>query len=200
MMTVQISEQTLITRASKGDLDAFNQLVLNYQDIAYRHASALTGDPDSAEDIMQESFIKVFQNMSGFRGGSFRAWLLKILANTSRDQWRRTKRHPTIPLFPQDEDGEEIEAPAWLADPTSSIETTVQQREESHQQYRTLDGLPTVYRSVITLIDVNELDYAEAAEILRVPLGTVKSRLARARMQMKDKLQGNLNLSLSWAM
>lgn len=192
-MTAQFSEQVLVANASNGDLEAFNQLVLNYQDTAYRYASALADDPDLAEDITQESFIKAFQNMSGFRGGSFRAWLLKIIANTFRDQWRRTRRHPTTPLFPQDEDGEEVESPAWLADPTSSIETTVQQREESHQLYRTLDELPTMYRSVITLIDVCDLDYSEAAQILQVPLGTVKSRLARARMQMKDKLQGNLN-------
>ncbi len=199
MTTAQISEQVLAANASNGDLEAFNQLVLCYQDVAYRYASALADDPNSAEDITQESFIKAFQNMSGFRGGSFRAWLLKIVANTSRDQWRWTKRHPTTPLFPQGEDGEEVESPAWLADPAASVESTVQGNEESRHLYRMLDELPAPYRRVITLIDVYELDYTEAAQILQVPLGTVKSRLARARMQMKDKLQGNLNMTLSWA-
>ena len=199
MVTAQISEQTLVANASKGDMEAFNQLVLNYQDIVYRYANNLAEDPDSAEDITQESFIKAFQNIGGYRGGSFRAWLLKIVANTSRDQWRRIKRHPSVALFPEGEYGDEIESPAWLADPTTSVESTVQGNEESRRLYRLLDELPASYRSVITLIDLYELDYTEAAQILHIPLGTVKSRLARARMQMKDKLQGALNMSLSWA-
>lgn len=196
MVTAQFSEQTLVADASKGDVEAFNQLVLNYQDIAYRYANNLVDDPDSAEDIVQESFIKAFQNIGGFRGGSFRAWLLKIVANTSRDQWRRIKRHPSVALFPEGEYGDEIESPAWLADPTTSVESTVQGNEESRRLYRLLDELPVSYRSVITLIDLYELDYTEAAQILHIPLGTVKSRLARARMQMKDKLPGPLNMSL----
>ncbi len=189
MITAQFSEQTLIANASKGDVEAFNQLVLNYQDIACRYANSLVDDPNSAEDIAQESFIKAFQSIGGFRGGSFRAWLLKIVANTSRDKWRRIKRHPGVALFPENEYGDEIESPAWLADPTASVESTVQGNEESRRLYRLLDELPASYRSVITLIDLYELDYTETAQILRIPLGTVKSRLARARIAKKDKLQ-----------
>jgi len=189
MLTAQFSEQIVVVNAMKGDLEAFNQLVLQYQDVAYRYANALTNDPDSAEDVTQESFIKAFQNIKGLRGGSFRAWLLKIVTNTAHDRLRRLKRHPAIPLFPEDEDGEEIESPAWLADPGASVETTVQQKEVSSQLERMLDELPEIYRSVITLIDLYELDYIETAEILKVPVGTVKSRLARARIQMKEKLR-----------
>jgi len=199
MLTARSFEQGLISNATNGDLDAFNQLVLTYQNIAYHHANALVGDPDSAEDIMQESLIKAFQNIGSFRGGSFRAWLLKIVTNTSHDLWRRTKRHLTSPLFPENEDGEEFESPVWIADPTASVEATVQQNEEARHLYRMLDELPAFYRSVITLIDVYELDYTEAAEILHIPLGTVKSRLARARMQMRDKLHGALHISLGLA-
>ena len=199
MLAAQFSEQTLVANATKGDLDAFNQLVLNYQDTAYRYASSLTDDPDAAEDITQESFIKAFQNIGSFRGGSFHAWLLKIVANTSRDQWRRIKRHPSVALFPEGEYGDEIESAGWLADPTTSVETTVQQREESHQLYRILDELPDAYRRVITLIDVCDLDYSETAQILQVPLGTVKSRLARARLQMKEKLKGATHISFAIA-
>lgn len=199
MLPTRSSEQALVANASKGDLDAFNQLVLSYQDIAYRYASALADDPDSAEDITQESFIKAFQNISGFRGGSFRAWLLKIVTNTSHDWSRRIRRHPVSPLFPEDKDGDEIESSVWLADPGASVEATLQQKEESRRLYCVLNELPVAYRSVITLIDLYELDYSEVAQILHIPLGTVKSRLARARMQMKDKLQGTLHMSLSWA-
>ena len=198
-MITQPSEQMLIASASNGDLEAFNQLVLNYQDVVYRYANALANDSDSAEDTTQESFIKAFQNIIRFRGGSFRGWLLKIVTNTSRDQFRRTKRHPMDPLFPEDEDGEAIESPAWLADPTASVDAKVQGNEETHHLYRMLDELPDSYRRVITLIDLYELDYTEAAQILHILLGTVKSRLARARMQMKEKLKGTIHISFAIA-
>jgi RNA polymerase sigma-70 factor (ECF subfamily) len=200
MQMAQSFEEQLINSASNGDLEAFNQLVLSYQNIAFRYANSLVDDPALAEDITQESFIKAFQHINSFRGSSFRAWLLTIVKNTSHDKRRWNRRHVTVFLFPEDKDGEEIESPAWIVDPNASVETTVQGNEESHRLYRMLDELPAPYRSVITLIDVYELDYTEAAQILHIPLGTVKSRLARARMQMKHKLEGNLNMSLSWAM
>lgn len=185
-------DEAMLTRsASDGDLEAFNQLVLRYQNMAYNHAYALLGDVSLAEDITQESFIKAFQAMNTFRGDSFRSWLLKIVTNSAYDSYRRSRRHPTQPLFPQDEDGEEIESPVWLIDTMSSVQDRVEENELSKDIYKMLDELPDVYRSVLTLIDIDELDYAEAAEALRVPVGTVKSRLARARLQMRSKLRGN---------
>lgn len=192
------AEEAFIENASNGDLEAFNQLVLIYQNIAYNHARALLGDPVSAEDATQESFIKAFQNLSDFRGGSFRAWLLKIVTNSAYDILRRSHRHPTEPLFPEDDHGEEIESPVWLTDPSASVQEKVEEKEFSHDIYTTLDELPDVYRSVLTLIDVYELDYTEAAHILQVPLGTIKSRLARARSQMKKRLQDLLKPSTSF--
>ena len=182
------AERALSERAARGDLDAFNQLVLMYQSLAYNHAYALLGDPALSEDATQESFIKAFENIGGYRGGSFRAWLLKIVTNSAYDLLRRSRRHPTQPLFPEDEDGEEVESPAWLADPAASVQATVEGNEDAKRLYQLIDELPDVYRSVLTLIDIHELDYTEAAQILNVPLGTVKSRLARARLQMKEKL------------
>lgn len=199
MQMTQSFEEQLITSASNGDLEAFNQLVLSYQNIAFRYANSLVDDPVSAEDITQESFIKAFQHINTFRGSSFRAWLLTIVKNTSHDKRRWNSRHATISLFPKDMDGEEIESPVWIIDTNAFVEPTIQRSEESHRLYQILDELPAPYRSVITLIDIYELDYIEAAQILHIPLGTVKSRLARARIQMKHKLQGNLNMSFSWA-
>jgi RNA polymerase sigma-70 factor, ECF subfamily len=187
--STQLDDALLVRQAVSGDLDAFNQLVLAYQNMAYNNAYALLGDMDLAEDATQESFIKAFQGMNQFRGGSFRGWLLKIVTNSAYDLLRRSHRHPTQPLFPEDENDEEIESPAWLADPNASLQESVEQIQESTQLYKMLDELPEVYRSVITLIDINELDYSEAAEALSVPVGTVKSRLARARLQMQKKLQ-----------
>ena len=186
-------EQTLVTLAAQGDLDAFNQLVLTYQNMAYHHAFSLLGDSDQAEDATQESFIKAFQAINGFRGGSFRGWLLRIVTNSTYDMLRRSRRHPTQPLFPVDDEGEEVESAAWLADPNASVQRTVERNELSKDIYRVLDELPDAYRSVLTLIDVHDLDYTEAAQALKIPIGTVKSRLARARLQMQEKLRGNLN-------
>lgn len=184
-----ITEEILIEHAASGDLDAFNQLVLNYQDMAYSQAYALMGDPDSASDATQEAFIKAFQAINGFRGGSFRGWLFKIVTNSVYDILRRARRHPNQPLFPEDEHGEEIESAPWLVEPSASVQDEVEQREFSSDLYKMLDELPATYRSVITLIDINEMDYAEAAEVLSVPIGTIKSRLARARLQLQKKLR-----------
>ena len=160
---------------------------------------AFVGDSDLAEDITQESFIKAFHKISGFHGGSFRAWLLKIVTNTAYDRLRSMRRNPTISLYPADGEGEEYETPHWLVDQTASVEETVQRNEETRCLYRLLDQLPAAYRTVVTLIDLYELDYAEAAEVLRIPLGTVKSRLTRARMQLRDRCQYTPHISFDTA-
>jgi RNA polymerase sigma-70 factor (ECF subfamily) len=186
--SVQFEEPIWLKQAMAGDVHAFNQLVLHYQNAAYSQAYALLGDSDAAEDAVQESFIKAFQAINSYRGGSLRSWLLRIVTNSAYDMMRHVRRHPNQSLFPLDENGEEIESASWLRDPSVSIENTVEQNELSATIYELLDQLSPAYRSVITLVDINELDYTEAAEVLRVPIGTVKSRLARARLQMQEKL------------
>lgn len=188
-LAMQTTEDDLVNMAVQGDLDAFNQLVLTYQDMVYNHARALLGDPDSAEDAVQDSFIKAFQNLQGFRGGSFRSWLLRIVTNSAYDMLRRSGRRPTQPLYPEDQDGNEVESPAWLADPSASVEESAERNEEANHIYQVLDELPEVYRVILTLIDLYEFDYMEAARSLQIPIGTVKSRLARARLQMQAKLR-----------
>lgn len=193
MEQLLISEEVLIKKSAKGSLEAFNQLVLRYQDLAYNFARSLVDDPAAAEDNTQESFIKAFQNMRTFRGGSFRSWLLRIITNTTYDSIRRAKHLPTQPLFPEDEYGEEYDTPAWLVDPSASVEESVEQNESAARLHQLVDELPEKYRKVLILVDINELDYSEVAEVLNVPLGTVKSRLARARLQMREKLQAEAN-------
>ena len=181
-------DANLIESAAAGDLEAFNQLVLRYQNLAYSHAYGMLGNPAQAEDATQESFIKAFQAINTFRGPSFRAWLLKIVTNSAYDVLRRSHRHPTQPLLPEDENGDEIESAAWLVDPSADVQEVVEQHELSKQIYQALGELPEAFRSVLTLIDVNEMGYEEASEALNIPLGTVKSRLARARLQLQQKL------------
>lgn len=188
-METQSMEGLLVFSAANGDLNAFNQLVLTYQDIAYRHAYAIMGDPDEAEDVTQESFIKAFQSIGSYRGGFFRAWLLRIISNTSFDRLREIRNHPSTPLFPQDPDAGEYESPKWLRDPALSVEAQVENKEEATRLDRMLDEIPEVYRHILILIDVHNLDYAEAAQALHIPVGTVKSRLARARLKIIQKLR-----------
>jgi RNA polymerase sigma-70 factor (ECF subfamily) len=180
---------SLIERTVHGDLEAFNQLVLAYQDQAYNHAHAILGDQAQAEDATQEGFIRAFQKIAQFRGGSFRAWMLRIVTNTAYDHWRRANRWQSVPLFPEDDDGEEIDSSPWLIDPALSVEALVEQNELTRHIQAKLDELPAAYRSVINLVDLYELDYKEAADILQVPIGTIKSRLARARLLMQEKLK-----------
>jgi RNA polymerase sigma-70 factor, ECF subfamily len=184
-------EQRLISNALIGDLGAFNELVLANQSMAYNHALALLGNPALAEDATQESFLKAFKALHSFRQGSFRGWLLRIVTNTSYDQIRKSKRHPLQPLFFENEHGEDMDAAAWLVDPNASVQHTVEQNAESQEIYKMIGELPEGYRSVFLLIDLHELDYGEVARALQIPLGTVKSRLARARMQMREKLKNN---------
>lgn len=188
---LQKDEETLVMAASNGDLDAFNQLVLTHQDLAYQHAYSLLGDQASAEDITQDSFIKAFQALNGFRGGSFRGWLLRIVTNSAYDILRRSQRRPTQPLFPEDDNGEELESAFWLADPNASVQEAMEHKELSEEIRALLEQLPEAYRNVLVLVDLYQFDYVEAAETLRIPVGTVKSRLARARLQMTERLKTN---------
>ncbi len=187
-------EQTLVSSASKGDLDAFNDLVLKYQDLIYNLAYAILGDRDPSEDATQETFISAFQHLGSFRGGSFRGWLMRIATNTCYDFLRAIRRRPTVALLPEDADGNEIESLTWLADPHPSAEAEIERDEFSQILYRRVDELPTQFRAVITLIDLNGIDYAEAAQALGIPIGTVKSRLARARLRMKEGLSQDLTV------
>jgi RNA polymerase sigma-70 factor (ECF subfamily) len=181
-------ESLLTLKASKMDLDAFNLLVLKYQNLVYYHAYALLGDPYTAEDATQESFIKAFRHMGNFRGGAFRPWILKITTNTCYDKLRKSNRFTQSALFFENEYGEEQDSPAWVADPAASVQTAFEQKELSENLYHMIDELPSNYRSALTLVDVYEMDYATAAQILKVPLGTLKSRLTRARFLMRNKL------------
>jgi len=185
-----MDEPGLIQAAKKGDLQAFNRLVLGYQDMVYNQAFRMMGEIESAEDATQDAFILAFRHIRGFRGGSFKAWLLRIVTNVCYDELRRRKRRPTVALEPMDENEEEIESPHWLADPNESPEEVSERREMSLALQQCLDQLPIEFKTVVVLVDVQGLDYEEAAQVIHKPLGTVKSRLARARSRMRDCLRG----------
>jgi len=185
-----MDETELIHAARQGDIDAFNRLVLLYQDMVFTQALRMLGEAAPAEDVAQEAFLSAYRNLVYYRGGSFRAWLLRIASNLCYDELRRRKRRPTVPLEPQDEAGEEIENPHWSIDPGELPEDRLERAELERAIQRCLDNLPEDFRQVVVLIDLQGLDYSEAAQAMRKPLGTIKSRLARARFRLRECLEG----------
>ena len=185
-----MDETALINLAQRGDLDAFNRLVLAYQDQVYNHALRVMGETAAAEDATQEAFISAYRNLGGYRGGSFRAWLLRIVTNACYDELRRRKRRPSTPLEPLDEDGEEVESPRWMVDLKDLPEDEIGRQELARAIQHCLNSLPADFRAAVVSVDLQGLDYAEVSQVLRVPLGTVKSRLARARLRLRDCLRG----------
>jgi RNA polymerase sigma-70 factor (ECF subfamily) len=185
-----MDEVALIRDAQRGDLTSFNRLVLAYQDAVYNQAYRMLGENQAADDAAQETFISAYRHIHTYRGGSFRAWLLRIVTNACYDELRHRKRHPTTPLEPMDDSGEEIESPQWIADPAESPEDTLQRAELGEAIQHCIEQLPAEFRAVVILVDVQGLDYSEASAAISKPLGTVKSRLARARLRLRDCLQG----------
>jgi RNA polymerase sigma-70 factor (ECF subfamily) len=185
-----MDEPALIHDAQHGNLEAFNSLVLAYQDALYNTALRILGDEELAEDAVQEAFLSAFRALNSYRGGSFRAWLLRTVTNACYDELRRKKRRPTTPLEPETADGDEVESPRWLTDPHASPEESLDQAELEHAIQHCLENLPTDFRTVVVLADIQGLDYSEIAEVVKTPLGTIKSRLARARLRLRECLQG----------
>ena len=186
-----MDELALVRAALDGDLDAFNRLVLAYQDMAFNLAYRMLSDEDSAEDVTQTAFISAYTHLKDYRGGSFKAWLMRMVTNACYDELRRRQRRPTVPLTPMDDDEEEeIESPAWLADPSASPEEQVSAGELDRAVQHCLEDLPDNFRSVVVMVDVEGMDYQEVANVIGKPLGTIKSRLARARLKLRDCLQG----------
>ena len=194
MTLEQADEDKLITAAQRGNLGAFNELVLAYQDRVYNLAYRIMGDPASASDATQEAFISAFDHIEGFRGkypSSFKSWLMRIVSNACYDELRRRKRHPTTSI--EDFEIEEEANPALVSD-TESPEEAAEREEVAHALEAGIQTLPADQRITLVLADVQGLSYQEIAEATDVPLGTVKSRLARARGKLRDYLrdQGEL--------
>jgi len=184
-----MDEAALIRDAQHGDLDAFNGLVLAYQDAIYNTALRILSDEDLAADATQEAFLSAFRSLSSFRGGSFRGWLMRTVTNACYDEFRRKRRRPTTPLEPVTDDNEEMDTSRWLTDPAMSPEEQFETAELEHAIQHCLDALPVEFRAVVVLADVQMLDYSEVAAALKKPLGTIKSRLARARLKLRECLQ-----------
>ncbi|MBZ0277276.1 MAG: sigma-70 family RNA polymerase sigma factor [Anaerolineae bacterium] len=181
------NEQTLIRQALRGSLDAFNTLVLAYQDGVYSAAYRIMGESASAADATQETFITAYRRLSTYRGGSFRAWLLRIATNTCYDELRRRKRRPASSL--EDLPGAESDDGLPLPDPGDTPEQITQQNELNRALEDCIRALQADQRLVLVMSDVEGFSYQEIADSAGVNLGTVKSRLSRARAGVRQCMQ-----------
>jgi RNA polymerase sigma factor (sigma-70 family) len=181
-----MDEQALIDSARKGDVRAFNHLVPLYQSMAYNLAYRILGDPDAASDATQDAFVSAFKAMRKFRGGSFKAWILRIVTNACYDQLRSKQRRPTESLDALAIDQDHI---SYLHDRSEKPDEYVERRELNRTIQSAIQALPLEQRTIVVLSDVQGLSYQEISEITGISLGTVKSRLSRGRARLRDLLQ-----------
>ena len=186
---VQRRDLILLERARSGDLDAFNDLVVLYQDQLFALVVRMVPDRDQASDAVQEAFFSAFRNMHTFRGGSVKAWLNRICVNAAMDTQRAKKRRPVQP-YPELED-DSWQPPAGVdADP----ERTAVLAERTRELNAALSMITDDQRAAIVLYDVEGYDYAEIAEMTGVSLGMVKSRIHRGRLALRDRLEARMEL------
>lgn len=180
-------DDDLLLRARAGDLDAFNLLVLRHERAVFNVCLRILRDVPAAEDATQDTFIRAWGNLESFRGDAVRPWLFKIATNRSFDLLRVRNRRTATSL---DAEPFEIE-PIWTAGgtPDEAPEAGALRKELGIQLERALAQLPEDQRTVVILSDIQGLDYQEVAEATGAALGTVKSRLSRARSRLRQVLR-----------
>ncbi len=182
-------EAAVIQRAVAGDRAAFAQLMEHYQSACYGLAWRLLSDADKAADATQDAFIHAYRAIGSYRGGVFRSWLLRITANASYDILRRQQRRPTTTLPDPDEGAPELPDPGA---PNPVAEAT---RTELYRHLEVALGkLPTDQRTAIVLCDVYGMDYNEVSAMTQSALGTVKSRIHRGRLRLRELMEEHREL------
>ena len=187
-------ELALVARAKAGNADAFEPLVLENQSKVYNLALRMMGNPSDAEDAAQEAFVKAWNSLKDFRGDSrFSVWLYRLTNNVCIDLLRKQKRQTAISLSQENDDGEEMEL--MIPDGRLSPEEEAERKELQEQIRAALANLPDEWRSILVLRELNGLSYEELAETLNLEVGTVKSRLNRARKKLCAELIQSGNFS-----
>jgi RNA polymerase sigma-70 factor (ECF subfamily) len=186
---IQRRDLILLEQARDGSLDAFNSLVECYQDHLYALVARMVPDRDQASDAVQEAFFSAYRNLRSFRGGSVRSWLSRIAINAAMDQQRLKKRRPSQP-YP------ELEDDTWQppAGPEADPERIALHGERGRVLAAALASITPDQRHAIVMFDVEGYDYAEIAELTGVSLGTVKSRIHRGRLALRELLEGSMGL------
>jgi RNA polymerase sigma-70 factor, ECF subfamily len=182
-------EEAVVARAAAGDRTAFTQLMEHYQNACYGLAWRLLNDADQAADATQDAFVHAYRAIGSFRGGIFRSWLLRITANASYDILRRQQRRPTTTL-PDPEEGEAELPDAGAVNPVAEATKS----ELYRHLERALRLLPDDQRTAVVLCDVYGMDYNEVAEMTQSALGTVKSRIHRGRVRLRQLMADHREL------
>ncbi len=176
-----------------GDVNAFETLVLSYEKNVYNLALRMVKNPEDASDMAQEAFIRAYNSLASFRGESkFSVWLYRIVSNVCLDFLRSRSRHPTVSLSVENDEGEETELD--IPDESQSPEALLERRLTRDSVRRGLDALSEEYRQILLLREIQGLSYDEIAETLSMELGTVKSRIFRARKKLCDFLLRDGNI------
>lgn len=180
-----MDDEQLLDRARRGDRDAFGELVARYQDQLYTMALRMLGRPADAADVVQETFLRAYVHLPRLGATGLRPWLYRVACNAARDVQRRAVRRPATAL--EDARGNVLDLP----DPALGPEASAERRERAATVRSAILELAPDHRQALVLRDVNDLSYEEIAEVLRLPVGTVKSRLSRARGQLAALLRGS---------
>lgn len=191
----RVTEQELVSAAKAGDQQAFEQLVLDNQNRIYSLAVRLAGDREEAFDLAQEAFVKAWQGLPSFQGeSSFATWIYRLATNVCIDYLRKQKRRRQVEseVSLDDEELSWTEPADWSQDPHRQLERS----EQGRALARGLEALPEQQRQILVLRELSGLSYQEIAEKLELDLGTVKSRIARARMALRKILAEDGNFSV----
>ncbi|QBC45784.1 RNA polymerase sigma factor RpoE [Iodobacter fluviatilis] len=187
-------DQELVVRAQAGDKRAFELLVVKYQRRVARLLSRLIRDQNEIEDVSQESFIKAYRALPSFRGESaFYTWLYRIAINTAKNHLSTLGRRPQLLADYEDEEGESLDAAAQIPD-YHTPETELSNRQIVSTVNAVVDELPSELRTAITLREMEGLSYEDIAAVMNCPIGTVRSRIFRAREAIADKLRPLLDI------
>lgn len=187
-----MTDQEMIALCKKGDREAFNALVAKYQTQVFNTAYGMLSDYEDASDAAQEVFIKVYRSIASFRGqSSLTTWIYRICANVCSDTLRKRQRRGIhLSIDADDDENPASKLPSDEPTPAERLEQTERQRLVREA----VDSLRPEYKEIIVLSDMEQLSYEETAKILRCPVGTVKSRLNRARNALRKKLSENREL------
>lgn len=186
-------ELAIVERVLGGDVNAFEALVLSYEKNVYNLALRMVKNAEDASDITQDAFVKAYSSLASFRGESkFSVWLYRIVSNTCLDFLRSRSRRPAVSLYVDNDEGEEAELD--IPDVSQSPEELLERRLTRESVRRGLDALSTEYRQILLLREIQGLSYEEIAETLSMELGTVKSRIFRARKKLCDFLLRDGNI------
>jgi RNA polymerase sigma-70 factor (ECF subfamily) len=183
-----MDDRDLVARARRGDREAFTRLIMQYQVSLYNMALRMVGGPDDAADITQEAFLRAWEKIRTVRDGSFKSWLFQIAANLCYDHFRRGRHYGVMP------DDDQLHGVANLGISTPEPHERAEANERNRLVRRCVANLEADMRMALVLRDINGMSYDEIASVLGVPLGTVKSRIARARASVQEQLRQHPDL------